>query len=61
MTAIELLRRRAGDYDLLAAWHAERAADDPRMGVAANACVVIAIVLHEIAIAFDDDDSDGAE
>ena len=52
MTALELLRRRASEYELLAEWHAERAAVAPRYGDAADALVAIAIVLREIAGAF---------
>ena len=55
MTALELLRRRAGDYELLAEWHAERSASDPRYGDAADACVAIAVVLREIVEAFDEE------
>jgi len=53
MIALELLRRRAYEYEVLAEWHVERAADDPRRGVAADACVAIAIVLRELAAAFE--------
>ena len=53
MTALDLLRRRASEYELLAEWHAERAAGDPRYGDAADALVAVAIVLREIADAFD--------
>ncbi len=53
MTAIELLRKRAREYELLAMWHVERAAGDPRYGDAADALVSIAIVLREIAEALE--------
>ena len=46
MTALELLRRRASDYELLAEWHVERSAGDPRYGDAADALVAVAIVLR---------------
>ena len=52
MTALELLRQRAHEYEVLAEWHVERAASDTRMGAAADACVAIAIVLREVAEAF---------
>jgi hypothetical protein len=55
MTALELLRRRASEYELLAEWHVERSAGDPRYGDAADALVAIAIVLREVAEAFDDE------
>ena len=55
MTALELLRRRASEYELLAEWHVERAAGDPRYGDAADALVAVAIVLREVADAFDDE------
>jgi hypothetical protein len=55
MTALELLRRRASEYELLAEWHVERSAGDPRYGDAADALVAIAIVLREIADAFEQD------
>jgi len=42
MSALELLRRRASEYELLAAWRAERAAGDPRYGDA-DALVAVAI------------------
>jgi hypothetical protein len=56
LTALELLRRRAFEYELLAEWHVERSAGDPRYGDAADALVAIAIVLREVAEAFDDDE-----
>ena len=53
MTALELLRKRASEYELLAEWHVERAAGDPRHGDAADALVAVAIVLREVADAFE--------
>lgn len=53
MTAAEILRRRARGYELLAEWHVERAAGDPRYGDAADALIAIAIVLREIVEAFE--------
>jgi hypothetical protein len=53
MTPLDLHRRRASDYELLAEWHVERSAGDPRYGVAADALVAVAIVLREIADAFE--------
>jgi hypothetical protein len=55
MTALELLRRRAFEYEVLAEWHAERSAVDPRQGTTADACVAIAIVLREVAKAFEEE------
>jgi hypothetical protein len=55
MTTLELLRRRAADYETLAEWHVERAAGDPRYGDAADALVAIAIVLHELAELLEDE------
>jgi len=52
VTAHELIRRRARDYEALAEWHVERAAGDPRYGDAADSLVAIAIVLHERADLF---------
>jgi hypothetical protein len=60
MTALELLRRRASEYELLAEWHVERSAGDPRYGDAADALVAIAIVLREVAEAFDDEHEEPA-
>jgi hypothetical protein len=55
MTALELLRIRASEYELLAEWHVERSAADPRYGDAADALVAIAIVLREVADVFTDE------
>jgi len=55
VTAQELIRRRARDYETLAEWHVERAAGDPRYGDAADSLVAIAIVLHELADVLDDE------
>jgi hypothetical protein len=51
----ELLRHRASDYELLAAWHGERSAFDPSHRTAADALAAVAIVLHEIAEAVEDE------
>ena len=51
----ELLRRRAWDYELLAAWHVERSASDPAHRTAADALAAVAIVLREIAQAVEDE------
>jgi hypothetical protein len=53
--AVEYLRRRAREYELIAEWHVERAAGDPRYGDAADSLVAIAIVLHELAEMLDDE------
>lgn len=37
MSALELLRRRADDYELLAEWHVERVAAAPGQEAAAGA------------------------
>ena len=55
MTVPDLLRGRASDYEVLAAWHVERAADDLAHRVAADALMAVAIVLREIAEALDDE------
>jgi hypothetical protein len=55
VTPAEHIRRRAREYELLAEWHVERAAGDPRYGDAADSLVAIAIVLHELADLFDDE------
>lgn len=60
MTAIELLRRRASEYEQLAGWHVERAAGDARQGVAADACVALAIALREVADALEAELSEAA-
>ena len=51
----ELLRRRASDYELLAAWHVERSADDLAHRTAADALTAVAIVLREIAEAVENE------
>jgi hypothetical protein len=53
VTALELLRRRAYEYEVLAEWHSERSVGDPRYGDAADALVAVAIVLREVAEAFE--------
>ena len=58
MTASDLIRRRARDYETLAEWHVERAAGDPRYGDAADSLVAIAIVLHELAELLEDEFSE---
>jgi hypothetical protein len=55
VTPLEFLRRRASEYELLAEWHLERSAADPRYGDAADALVAIAIVLREVADALQDE------
>jgi hypothetical protein len=51
----DLLRSRAREYELLASWHVERSAGDPRHGDAAEALVTVAIVLHELARLLEDE------
>lgn len=53
MTLAVRLRRLAWEYELLARWHGERAPADPRQGTAADALVTVAIVLREVAAAFE--------
>jgi len=55
MNASALIRQRAREYELLAEWHVERAAGDPRYGDAADSLVAIAIVLHELADLLEDE------
>ena len=50
-----LLRRRASDYELLAAWHVERSSSDVAHRTAADALAAVAIVLREIAEAVEDE------
>jgi hypothetical protein len=43
------LREKASEYELLAEWHAERAPFDDEHVVAAQAMIMIGIVLREVA------------
>lgn len=54
MSLAEALRARAGDYELLALWHEERASLDPESGPAATGFMVVAIALRELAEALDE-------
>jgi hypothetical protein len=49
----ELLRAKSSEYELLAEWHAERAALDDEHFVACQAMAVVGIVLREVAAAID--------
>ena len=45
----ELLRAKSSEYELLAEWHAERAALDDEHFVACQAMALVGIVLREVA------------
>jgi hypothetical protein len=49
----ELLRTKSGEYELLAAWHAERAPVDEEYRFASQALLVVGIVLREVAEAIE--------
>jgi hypothetical protein len=49
MSLGELLRAKSSEYELLAEWHAERAAFDDEHFVACQAMAVVGIVLREVA------------
>ena len=49
MSLGEFLRRKSGEYELLAEWHAERASVDEQHLVACQAMLVVGIVLREVA------------
>jgi len=49
MSVGELLRVKSSEYELLAEWHAERAAIDDEHFVACQAMAVVGIVLREVA------------
>jgi hypothetical protein len=53
--AAELLVEKARDYDVLARWHEERGTADPDSQRSAEAFAVVAIVLHEVANALDEE------
>jgi hypothetical protein len=53
MSIVEYLREKSGDYEVLAEWHAERAAMDDQHLVACQAMLVVGIVLREVAEAID--------
>lgn len=56
----ELLRRRAGEYEVLGEWYAERAEADQRYVASADSCVVVAIVLREVAAMAEAEDDEYA-
>jgi hypothetical protein len=53
MSVAEFLKTKSGEYELLAEWHAERAALDEEHFVACQAMAVVGIVLREVAEAID--------
>jgi hypothetical protein len=55
VTPADALRERAREYELLAAWHAERGPFSPASATSAVGFIVAAIVLREVALALDDD------
>lgn len=61
MSVVEFLRTKSGEYELLAEWHAERAAVDDEHLVACQAMLVVGIVLREVADAIDVESGDDAD
>ncbi len=61
MSLVGYLRARSSEYELLAEWHGERAAIDDRHASAADALLVVGIVLSEIAEALDRDWGEDAD
>ena len=61
MTPAEFLRTKSGEYELLAEWHAERAALDDEHFVACQAMAVVGIVLKEVADAIDVESGEEAD
>ncbi|HEY7693498.1 MAG TPA: hypothetical protein VH816_14265 [Gaiellaceae bacterium] len=55
MTPAESLLSRARDYELLAAWHAERGPVSQESARSAVGFLVVAIVLYEVAALLEDD------
>jgi hypothetical protein len=55
VTSADALRSRAQEYELLAAWHDERAAVSAESAGAAIGFLVAAIVMREVASALDED------
>jgi hypothetical protein len=49
MSLVEHLLARSGDYELLAAWHAERAPLDEQHAIASHAMLLVGIALREVA------------
>jgi hypothetical protein len=56
MSPTEELLARARDYELLAAWHAERGPLSAESATSAVGFLVVAIVLREVADALDVDE-----
>ena len=56
MSPTEALLDRARDYELLAAWHAERGPLCPESATSAVGFIVVAIVLREVAEALIEDE-----
>jgi hypothetical protein len=56
VTAAEALRERAREYELLAAWHDERAPLSSESAGAAVGFFVAAIVMREVAAALEEDE-----
>ena len=56
MTPAEALLERAREYELLAAWHAERGPLSPESATSAVGFLVVAIVLREVAEALAEND-----
>jgi hypothetical protein len=52
----EALLDRARDYELLAAWHAERGPLSPESATSAVGFIVVAIVLREVADALGEEE-----
>ena len=57
----ELLRAKSSEYELLAEWHAERAALDDEHFAACQAMAVVGIVLREVAAAIDVESGEEAD
>ena len=55
MSPAEALLHRAREYELLAAWHAERGPVCPESASSAAGFLVVAIVLYEVAALLDDE------
>jgi hypothetical protein len=53
VTLSELLRTKSSEYELLAAWHAERAPLDEEYRLSSQALLVVGIVLREVAEAIE--------
>jgi hypothetical protein len=49
VSLVGALQEKASEYELLAEWHAERAPFDDGLVVAAQAMIMIGIVLREVA------------